>query len=163
MLSSAVAAELAQHFSIVPTPRFDEYRILYPNLFDVCQDPRHDVGVPKPLPVLEDTSPICCSPLGATQPMTVDDAVGLAVRLKALADPVRLQLLDYMLDQPDQEACTCDLAPHVGLSDPTVSHHLKTLEAAGILRKERRGMSVHYQVVPEAIHAIARALHVTCC
>lgn len=95
--------------------------------------------------------------------MTAEDAVALAVRLKALADPVRLQLIAYMLDQPDQEACTCDLAPLVGLSDPTVSHHLKTLESAGLVSKERRGMSVYYQVVPEAIHAIARALHIACC
>jgi DNA-binding transcriptional ArsR family regulator len=119
--------------------------------------------VPKPLPVLEDASPICCTPLGSATPITADEAVGLAIRLKALADPVRLRILGYMLDQPDQEACTSDLAPYVGLTDPTVSHHLKTLEAAGLLTKERRGMSVHYRVVPEALHAIARALHIACC
>jgi ArsR family transcriptional regulator len=50
----------------------------------------------------------------------------------------------------------------VRLSEPTVSHHLKTLEKAGLVTKERRGMSVHYQVVPEAIHAIARVLHMAC-
>lgn len=119
--------------------------------------------MPKPLPVLADISPICCAPLGSAPALTEEDAIGLAVRLKALADPVRLRLLVYMLDQPDQEACTCDLAPHVGLSDPTVSHHLKTLESAGLVTKERRGMSVHYQVVPEAIHAIATTLHINCC
>lgn len=119
--------------------------------------------MPKPLPVLEDASPLCCTPLGAAAPMSPDEAVALAIRLKALADPIRLQILSYMLDQPDQEACTCELAPHVGLTDPTVSHHLKKLEAAGLLTKERRGMSVHYRVVPEAIHAIARALHIACC
>lgn len=115
------------------------------------------------MPVLEDASPICCTPLGAAAPMTAAEAVALASRLKALADPIRLQILGYMLDQPDQEACTCELAPHVGLTDPTVSHHLKKLEAAGLLTKERRGMSVHYRVVPDAIHAIARALHIACC
>lgn len=119
--------------------------------------------VPTPLPALEDAFPLCCTPLGAASPMTAEDAVALAVRLKALANPIRLQLLGYMLDQPDQEACTCDLAPYVGLTDPTVSHHLKKLEAAGLLTKERRGMSVHYRVVPDAIHAIARALHIACC
>jgi ArsR family transcriptional regulator len=87
----------------------------------------------------------------------------LAVRLKALADPARLQLLAYILDQPGQEACTCNLAPIVNLSEPTVSHHLKKLEGSGLLTKERRGMNVYYRVVPEAIHAIARALHVNCC
>ena len=95
--------------------------------------------------------------------MSDADAHALAVRLKALADPVRLQLLSYMLEQPTQEACTCELAPLVHLSDPTVSHHLKTLEGAGLVTKERRGMNVHYKVVPQAIHAIAVALHLKCC
>jgi DNA-binding transcriptional ArsR family regulator len=95
--------------------------------------------------------------------VTPDDTAALALRLKALADPVRLRLLDYMLDQPDHEACTCELAPHVGLSEPTVSHHLKKLESAGLLTKERRGMSVYYRVDPAAIHSIAQALHVDCC
>jgi DNA-binding transcriptional ArsR family regulator len=119
--------------------------------------------MPKTLPMLTDTSPICCTPLGASTALTEADALGLAVRLKALADPTRLRLLGYMLDQPEQEACTCNMAPYVGLSEPTVSHHLKTLESAGLVTKERRGMSVHYQVVPEAIHAIAKALHLQCC
>lgn len=95
--------------------------------------------------------------------MSADDAVALAIRLKALADPTRLRLVNHLLDQPALEACTCDLAPLVGLSEPTVSHHLKKLESAGLLTKERRGMSVYYRVVPEAVHAIAKALHITCC
>lgn len=119
--------------------------------------------MPKPLPLLSDVSPICCTPLGASPALTRDDAVALAVRLKGLADPARLQLLAYIVDQPGQEACTCELAPVVGLSEPTVSHHLKQLEATGLLSKERRGMNVYYRLVPEAIHAIARALHVNCC
>ena len=119
--------------------------------------------MPKPLPLLVDVSPICCPPLGTREPMSPDTAVALAVRLKALADPVRLQLLDHLLDQPGEEATTGELARLVGLSDPTVSHHLKTLESAGLLTKERRGMSVHHLVVPEAIHAIARALHINAC
>ncbi len=117
--------------------------------------------MPKMLPVLTDTSPLCCTPLGSSDPLSESDAVALAVRLKALADPVRLRLVAFMLDQPNQEACTCDLAPYVGLTDPTVSHHLKRLEAAGILTKERRGMNVFYRAVPEAIHAIAGVLNIT--
>ncbi len=119
--------------------------------------------MPKPLPALHDASPICCAPLGTNPSLDPGDAVALAVRLKALADPARLQLLAYLLDQPNQEGCTCRLAPVIHLSEPTVSHHLKQLEATGLLTKERRGMTVHYRVVPEAIHAIARALHVNCC
>jgi ArsR family transcriptional regulator len=119
--------------------------------------------MPKALPLLQDLSPICCPPLGNSPELSADDALGLALRLKALADPVRLRLLVYMLNQPDQEACTCELAPLVDLSEPTISHHLKKLEGAGLVVKERRGMSVHYQVVPEAIHAIATTLHLKCC
>lgn len=119
--------------------------------------------MPKTLPLLQDASPICCSPLNASATLALGDAMSLAVRLKALADPTRLQLLAYLLAQPDQEACTCDLAPIVKLSEPTVSHHLKKLETSGILTKERHGMSVHYRVVPEAIHAIARALDTGTC
>jgi len=115
--------------------------------------------MPKPLPGLLDLSPIDVTPLGAESSLSEADAIALAVRLKALADPTRLRLIVFMLDQSEQEACTCELAPFVGLSEPTVSHHLKRLEGAGLVTKERRGMSVHYRVVPEAIQAIARALH----
>jgi len=119
--------------------------------------------MPKTLPLLQDSAPICCAPIGDAATLSTDDANALAVRLKALADPVRLQLVTYLLNQPQKEACTCDLAPLVGLSDPTVNHHLKTLAAAGIVSKERRGMNVHYKVDPESIHAIARALNAGCC
>ena len=115
--------------------------------------------MPKPLPILEDKAPLCCAPLGASAGLAEADALALALRLKALADPTRLRLLAYILDQAGQEACTCDLAPHVGLTDATVSHHLKKLESAGLVAKERRGMSVYYRVVPEAVRAIANALH----
>lgn len=114
--------------------------------------------MPKTLPLLDDVSPICCGPLGNSATLDMDDAIALAVRLKALADPVRLQLLAYLLAQPNQEACTCDMAPVVRLSEPTVSHHLKKLQTSGILTKERFGMSVRYRVIPEAINAIARTL-----
>jgi DNA-binding transcriptional ArsR family regulator len=115
--------------------------------------------MPKALPVLDDVSPICCAPLSSTADFPMDDAVRLAVRLKALADPARLRLIAFMLNQPNQEACTCDLAPAVGLSEPTVSHHLKTLEKAGLVSKERRGMNVHYAVESKAIRALGLAIH----
>ena len=114
--------------------------------------------MPKALPVLDDVSPICCAPLSSTPDFPMDDAVRLAVRLKALADPARLRLIAFMLNQPNFEACTCDLAPAVGLSEPTVSHHLKTLEKAGLVSKERRGMNVHYSVETPAIRALGVAI-----
>nr|WP_231134706.1 metalloregulator ArsR/SmtB family transcription factor [Motilibacter deserti] len=90
--------------------------------------------------------------------MSYDEAVALAVRLKALADPVRVQLVSFLLAQDGLEACTCDLAPAVGLSEPTVSHHLKQLYAAGLVDKERRGMNVYYRLVPDAVSAVGRTL-----
>ncbi len=119
--------------------------------------------MPKALPLLDDKAPICCAPLGTAQALSESEALALALRLKALADPKRLRLLAYILEQPEGEACTCELAPLVGLSDATVSHHLKKLEGAGLVTKQRRGMSVYYRVVPDAVRAIADALHLDRC
>ena len=107
-------------------------------------------------------SSLCCPPAVGEVTLTMTEITKLADHLKAIADPVRLQILTHLLDQVDQESCTCILAPIVKLSEPTVSHHLKKLESSGFLTKERRGMSVYYRVVPEAIHSIAQALHIYC-
>ena len=107
---------------------------------------------------LDDIPPVCCVALSSTPNFPLDDAARLAGRLKALADPARLRLIAYMLSRPNHEACTCDLAPAVGLSEPTVSHHLKTLEKAGLVSKERRGMNVHYSVESAAIRALGVAI-----
>lgn len=129
------------------------------HVFDVCQGAWQTGGVPKTLPMLEDTSPLCCDPLGsAATVISGSDALELAIRLKALADPVRIQLVSFLLAQPELEACTCDLAPAVGLSEPTVSHHLKQLLGAGLAQKERRGANVYYRLVPDAVSAIGRTL-----
>lgn len=114
------------------------------------------------LPQSQSQIPLCCPPKGGGSPLTLEAIRDLATRLKAIADPVRLQLLTHLLAQPDLESCTCFLAPIVNLSEPTVSHHLKKLEASGLLTKERRGMSVYYRVIPESIHGIASALHFDC-
>ncbi len=116
--------------------------------------------MPGTLPVPTDHVRICCPPLGSAEPMPKHAAIWLAIRLKALADPVRLQLLEHLLRQPAREDCTCNLSALVKLLEPTVSHHLKKLEASGILIKERLGMSVDYRVVAEAITAITQVLHV---
>jgi ArsR family transcriptional regulator len=86
------------------------------------------------------------------------DIEQLADRLKALADPVRLRLVGSLMAEPSRELCTCDLAPLVGLSEPTVSHHLKRLADAGLVEKERRGVNVYYRAVPEAIDALGRTV-----
>jgi ArsR family transcriptional regulator, arsenate/arsenite/antimonite-responsive transcriptional repressor len=92
--------------------------------------------------------------------MAPADALALAQRLKALADPTRVQLVSILLTHPGHEACTCNLAPAVGLSEPTVSHHLKQLHDAGLVSKQRRGMNVYYRLEPNALKAIARVLDI---
>lgn len=110
----------------------------------------------KPLPVIQSTLP-CCAPL-TEAPLTAAQADVLAVRLKALADPVRLRLVSIILATPDGEACTCDLTGPLGLSQPTVSHHLKKLAEAGIVTGDRRGVWTYYRVSVEAIAALVAAL-----
>jgi ArsR family transcriptional regulator len=81
----------------------------------------------------------------------------LARVLKVLAEPARLRLLSLIQAQPSGEACVCHLTSPLGLSQPTVSHHLKVLLEAGLVRREQRGSWAYFRVVPEAL-AELRAL-----
>ena len=85
---------------------------------------------------------------------TVDDAEQLAGALKALADPARLRLLSLIQAQPDNEACVCHLTEPLGLTQPTVSHHLKVLLAAGLVEREQRGSWAYFRVVPGRLEAL---------
>ncbi len=111
--------------------------------------------MPRALPVVDTTGPICCAPVAAGR-MAESEALELALRLKALADPVRVRLLAMLLT--DGEMCTCDLAVEVGLTDATVSHHLGRLRAAGLAASTRRGMNVYYRARPESLGALCRVL-----
>jgi len=119
------------------------------------------VCMPKALPMIDTTAPICCAPVAAA-PMDERAALEVAVRLKALAEPVRLRLISLLLSR--DEVCTCDLAPAVGLTDGTVSHHLSVLKKAGLISEgERRGMNVYYQARRESLSALAGVLDPACC
>jgi ArsR family transcriptional regulator len=115
--------------------------------------------MPKPLPLLDPmpSAEVCCTPL-TSAPLTVDQAEDLSVRLKAVADPTRLRLLSIVLASEGMQACTCDLTTPLGLSQPTVTHHLKKLVAAGLVTGERRGTWTYYTVVPEALAALAAVI-----
>lgn len=113
--------------------------------------------------MLLDTQPICCPTLEDSAGPSDDDTIALAIRLKALADPARLRLVSLLLDRLGKGASTRELAPLLGLTEPTVSHHLRTLLESGLVAKDRHGTTVNYRVVPEAIQAIAGVLHLTCC
>jgi ArsR family transcriptional regulator len=97
------------------------------------------------------------SPL-AGEPIERADAERLAGVLKALADPARLRLLSLIQSSPDGEACVCDLTAPLGLSQPTVSHHLRILTESGLLEREKRGVWAYYRLVPAAIASIADLL-----
>jgi len=116
--------------------------------------------MPKALPVIDTTAPVCCAPVAAA-PMGEDAALEVAVRLKALADPVRLRLMSLLLTA--EEVCTCDMAPAVGLTEATVSHHLGQLRKAGLIEGERRGMNVYYRARREALGALVRVMDPDCC
>jgi DNA-binding transcriptional ArsR family regulator len=117
-------------------------------------------SVPKALPVIDATAPICCAPVAA-ESMGPDDALGVAVRLKALADPVRVRLMSLLLAA--EEMCTCDLAPAVGLEESTVSFHLGKLRDAGLVTRKRRGMNVYYRAERPALGALCRVIDPNCC
>jgi ArsR family transcriptional regulator len=87
-----------------------------------------------------------------------EDAEGLAQQFKAIADPARLRLLNFIASQSDGEACVCVLTEPLGLAQPTVSHHLRVLTEAGLLERERRGTWAYYRLVPARIEALRAAL-----
>lgn len=107
------------------------------------------------LPLLD---PVACCVSGGGASMSVADAEMLAGRLKALGDPTRLRLLSIVASAAEQEACVCDLTEPVGLSQPTVSHHLKVLTEAGFLTRSKRGTWAYYRLVPGALDAVAGTL-----
>ena len=94
---------------------------------------------------------------GVLTPAAAED---LATTLKALADPVRLRLLSILLASPAGEACTCDLVDPLGIAQPTVTHHLGRLAAAGVVTSERRGRWTWYRVDPSALEALRDVLTV---
>ena len=98
-----------------------------------------------------------CAPL-TREPLSAEAAATLARRLKALADPARLRLLSLVAAHEGGEACVCDLVEPLGLSQPTVSHHLKVLVEAGLLTRDKRGVWAYFAVVPEALNALAAVL-----
>jgi ArsR family transcriptional regulator len=105
-------------------------------------------------PDLLASGPACC-PTGLTSPIDRDSAGDLAKLLKAVADPARLQLLALIKTSDAGEACVCDLTDPLGLSQPTVSHHLKVLTEAGLVTREQRGTWAYYRHVPERLAEIA--------
>jgi ArsR family transcriptional regulator, arsenate/arsenite/antimonite-responsive transcriptional repressor len=92
------------------------------------------------------------------QVLSQADAEKLAGALKAVADPARLRLISLVAASETDEVCVCDFTGPVGLSQPTVSHHLKVLVDAGVLGRQQRGKWAYYQLIPGALADIAGVL-----
>jgi ArsR family transcriptional regulator len=132
------------------------------DLFDICQLLWQSDAMPKAVPVIDTTAPVCCAPVASGQ-LSDDDALEIALRLKALADPVRVKVVSYLFSSTAGEEISGELAAVLGLSESTVSHHLSQLRKAGIVVSDRRGMNVYHRVRPEALQALCAALDPECC
>jgi len=101
-------------------------------------------------PTPADAPADACCPPGSTL-LPADEAEQLASLFKALSDPVRVRLLRHIATSEHGTACACHLPTTLGISQPTLSHHLKKLTEAGLVTREQRGRWAHYTVLPEAI------------
>lgn len=99
-----------------------------------------------------------CCPQILSAPLGAAEAEEVAAALRVVADPARLRLLSLISNTEGGEACVCNLTAPLGLSQPTVSHHLKVLSEAGLLEREQRGRWAYYRVVPERLDVLRRAL-----
>ena len=95
----------------------------------------------------------CCAPLAA-EGLSDEEATATAELFKALADPARVRIVN-LLASAGEPVCACNLNEPVGLSQPTVSHHLKKLVEAGLLEREQRGRWAYFSLRPEAIAKLA--------
>lgn len=111
------------------------------------------------LPLVDDLA-ACCNPItgGVLDTATADRLAGV---LKALGEPTRLRLVSLIAAHEGAEACVCDLTDPVGLSQPTVSHHLKVLVDAGLVEREQRSKWAYYRLVTGVLDALADTLTTT--
>jgi DNA-binding transcriptional ArsR family regulator len=118
--------------------------------------------VPKTLPTIDMSNPVCCAPV-ASGPMSEDDALEVALRLKALADPMRVRIMSMLFSSSAGEENSGDLAATLGLGESTVSHHLAQLRRAGFVVSDRRGMNVFHRPAADALGALCTVLDPKCC
>lgn len=100
------------------------------------------------------TIPVCCAP-GAPL-LAEDERARLAAQFKALADPTRVAIVNRLASA--DEVCVCIFVGELGLSQPTISHHLRLLRDAGLVEVRRRGTWRYYRLVPDAVRALGFAL-----
>jgi ArsR family transcriptional regulator, arsenate/arsenite/antimonite-responsive transcriptional repressor len=100
------------------------------------------------LPVIE-----CCTPLAGSS-LSDQRAVELEALMKALADRHRLRIVNLLLRAGGEPVCVCEVRPLLGLSQGTVSYHLKQLVEAGVIKRKRRGTYSYFSLVPGALDAV---------
>lgn len=124
---------------------------------DGCQDKQvDDLTTSAPDAAAAPDAVACCPPITSSA-LDAAQAESAAATFKALADPVRLRIFSSIASSPGAEVCVCDI-PDVGVSGPTVSHHLKKLREAGLLTSRRQGTWVYYAAQPTALTAVAALL-----
>jgi ArsR family transcriptional regulator len=110
------------------------------------------------------TEPVaCCAPLAASA-LSDEEAEATAAVFRALGDPARVRIVN-LIATSDEPVCGCDLEGPLGLSQPTVSHHLKKLHDAGLLHREQRGRWAYYSLIRSAVEklAVVADLKGACC
>jgi ArsR family transcriptional regulator len=122
----------------------------------------HTGFVPKTLPTIDMTAPVCCAPVAAG-PMSDEAALEVALRLKALADPARVKIMSHLFSSSAGEENSGELAAVLGLTESTVSHHLAQLRRAGFVESDRRGMNVYHRPGRDAVGALCAVLDPNCC
>jgi ArsR family transcriptional regulator len=95
----------------------------------------------------------CCTPLAGSS-LSEGRAVELEAVLKALADRHRLRIVNLLLRAGGEPVCVCEVQPLLGLSQGTVSYHLKQLVEAGVIAREGRGTYSYFSLVPGALAAV---------
>jgi len=102
-------------------------------------------------------SPVrCCAPL-VSRKLKDTEAVATAQIFKSLSDPHRVRIVN-LLANADGPVCVCDITAEIGLSQPTISFHLKRLVGAGLLKKERRGTWGYYSIDGRAMGRLANVM-----
>lgn len=123
---------------------------------DVCQCVWQTAAMTATTTMVTDASETCCAP--AEPAVSPEEAAQIARLFKAMGDPTRVRLLSLIAAGEQGEACVCDLTEPVGLSQGTVSHHMRILTEAGLVEREQRGKWAYYSIVRTALDAAAAAL-----
>lgn len=113
--------------------------------------------MPKTLiPVTAPSEAVSCCGITLGEPLDIDAASRLARGFAALGDPVRVRILSLIADAG--EVCSCDLVEPLGKSQPTISHHTKTLADAGLITGRKEGKWIHWRIVADQVDALRIAL-----